>query len=309
MNSARIRSYLMLLAVSVIWGVASPVIKFTLQGFPAPLFLAYRFGISTIVAIIIFAINGVHLPKDKNTVLLILLYGFLNSVVSLGFLFFGMEDTSVLEAGLITMSSPLIVSTAGVYFLHEHITKREKIGMAIAILGTALTILGPLVTNGHSELKFTGNLMVFGYVISTLVTTLIVKKLLKKDVNAMAMTNISFIIGFICFSAFVLFSSGINHATYYILHAAPSYHLGVLYMAVISGTLAFYLSNKAQKSIEIGEQSLFAYLYPIFSLPLAVIWLGEKIMPIHIVGGIIIIIGVAVAEIKKKRYNSTSKAK
>jgi drug/metabolite transporter (DMT)-like permease len=298
----------MLLAVSVIWGVASPVIKYTLQGFPAPLFLAYRFGISTIVAIIIFAINGIHLPKDKSTILLVLLYGFLNSVVSLGFLFFGMEGTSVLEAGLITMSSPLIVSTAGVYFLHEHITKREKIGMAIAILGTALTILGPLVTNGHSELKFTGNLMVFGYVISTLITTLIVKKLLKKDVNAMAMTNISFIIGFICFASFVLYSGSMPSLNT-ISNIPFTYHLGVLYMAVISGTLAFYLSNKAQKSIEIGEQSLFAYLYPVFSLPLAVLWLGEKIMPIHIIGGIVIIIGVVVAEIKKKRYNSTSKAK
>jgi len=304
----RIKAYIMLLAVSVIWGVASPVIKFTLNGFPPALFLAYRFGISTIVAIIIFSINGFHLPKDKGTVLLILLYGFLNSVISLGFLFFGMENTSVLEAGLITLSSPLIVSTAGVFFLHEHITKREKIGMAIAIFGTALTILGPLVTNGKSELKFTGNLMILGYVLSTLVTTLLAKKLLKKDVNPMTMTNISFIIGFICFTIFVLYSGSLP--SLYTIYDIPfTYHIGVLYMAIISGTLAFYLSNKAQKSIEIGEQSLFSYLYPIFSLPLAVLWLGEKIMPVHIIGGIVIIIGVVVAELKKKRYNSSSKAK
>ena len=78
-------------------------------------------------------------------------------------------------------------------------------------------------------------------------------------------------------------------------------------MAIISGNLAFYLSNKAQKSIEIGEQSLFSYLYPLFSLPLAVLWLGEKVTPIYIFGGIIIIIGVAIAEVKKKRYNRISK--
>ncbi len=309
MNSARIRAYFMLLVVSVIWGVASPVIKFTLEGFHPTLFLAYRFGVSSIVALIIFAINGVHLPKDPKLILLVILYGFLNSVVSLGFLFFGMENTSVLEAGLITMSSPLIVSTAGVYFLNEHITKREKLGMAIAIFGTAVTILGPLVTNGHSELKFTGNLMVFGYVISTLVTTLLVKNLLKKDVNPMTLTNFSFIIGFICFSAFVLNSNSLFGIWNLVVGISPKYHLGVLYMAIISGTLAFYLSNKAQKSIEIGEASLFAYLYPIFSLPLAVLWLGEKITSIHIIGGIIIIIGVTVAEMKKKRYNSTSKVK
>ena len=89
-----------------------------------------------------------------------------------------------------------------------------------------------------------------------------------------------------------------------IVSTPSNYHLGVLYMAIISGTLAFWLFNKAQKSIEIGEQSLFAYLYPIFSLPLAVLWLGEKISTIHIIGGVIIIIGVVIAEIKKKRYNT-----
>ena len=285
----------MLLVVAVIWGVASPVIKYTLEGFSAPIFLAYRFGISTILAIIIFAINGIHLPKDPKLIFLIILYGFLNSVVSLGFLFFGMEDTTVIEAGLITMIEPLLISTAGVYFLHEHVTKREKIGMAIAILGTALTIAGPL--------HFSGNILVLGYVISTLLTTLLLKKLLKKDVNPMTLTNISFIIGFVSFFGFLVF----NHSlpTLYTIYNIPyTFHLGVLYMAIISGTLAFWLFNKAQKSIEIGEQSLFAYLYPIFSLPLAVLWLGEKISTIHIIGGVIIIIGVVIAEIKKKRYNT-----
>jgi drug/metabolite transporter (DMT)-like permease len=285
----------MLLLVAVIWGVASPVIKYTLDGFSAEIFLTYRFGISTILAIIIFAITGLHLPKDKNTVFLIFLYGFLNSVVSLGFLFFGMENTTVLEAGLITLASPLLISTAGVYFLHEHVTKREKIGMMIAILGTALTIVGPI--------HFSGNLMVFGYVISTLITTLLVKKLLKKDVSPIVLTNTSFMIGFICFALYVLFSGSLP-SLYTIYNIPYTYHLGVAYMAIISGTFAFWLSNKAQKSIEIGEQSLFSYLYPLFSLPLAVIWLGEKVTSMHIIGGVIIIIGVAIAEIKKKRYNS-----
>ena len=44
-------------------------------------------------------------------------------------------------------------------------------------------------------------------------------------------------------------------------------------------------------------------MYPIFAAPLAVLWLGEKITPMFIIGAVIITIGVAIAEIKKKRYN------
>ncbi len=309
MNPARLRAYLMLLAVAIIWGIAPPVIKHTLEAFPPQIFLAYRFGISTLVAIIIFSITGVHFPKDFKSILLLVIYGFINSVVALSFLFFGMENTSVLETGLITLASPLLISTAGVYLLHEHITKREKIGMAIAILGTALTVLSPLITNGHSELKLSGNLLVFGYVLSTIVTSVLGKNLLKKGINPMLMTNISFIIGFIFFGIFVLNQNTLIQVWSLISGTQPIYQLGVLYMAIISGTIAFYLNTRAQKTIEIGEASVFTYLDPLFSLPLAIFWLGEKVTPIYIIGGIIIIIGVAVAELKKKRYNSTSKGK
>ena len=299
----RVKAYLMLLVVAAIWGIATPVIKYTLEGFSPLVFLTYRFGISTIVAFIIFAINGVHLPKDKKTLFLLFFYGFLNSVVSLGLLFFGMENTTVLESSLITLASPLIISTAGVYFLHEHVTRREKIGMGIAIIGTVLTIIEPLINNGHSFLKLSGNLLILGYVLVTVVTTILAKNLLRKGADAMAMTNFSFIIGFISFLPFVLLS---NFSLAKILEVHYTYHLGVFFMAILSGTLAFYLANKAQKTIEVGEQSLFAYLYPVFSLPLAVLWLGEKITPVYVLGGIIIAIGVVIAEIKKRRYNSVS---
>ena len=302
----RIKAYLMLLAVSVIWGVASPVIKYTLTGFAPATFLAYRFGISTIIAIIIAALTGIHIPKNGKVFLLFLLYGFLNSVVALGLLFFGMENTTVLETGLITLAGPLIISTAGVYFLHEHVTKREKLGMGIAMFGTLLTILQPLISNGHSALKLSGNILVLGYVLATVVTAVLSKELLKKDVNPMSLTNASFIIGFLFFLPVVLRNPNFNLNTE-VFNVPLSYHFGVWYMAILSGTLAFYLSNRAQKTIEIGEQSLFAYLYPVFSLPLAVIWLGEKVTTTHIVGGAIIIIGVVIAEIKKKRYNTTSR--
>lgn len=299
----RVKAYLMLLVVAAIWGIATPVIKYTLEGFSPLIFLTYRFGISTFIALIIFSINGVHLPKDKKTLFLLFFYGFLNSVVSLGLLFFGMENTTVLESSLITLASPLIISTAGVYFLHEHVTKREKIGMGIAIIGTILTIIEPLINNGHSFLKLSGNLLILGYVLVTVVTTILAKNLLRKGAGALAMTNFSFIIGFLSFLPFVLFA---NFSISKIINVHYTYHLGVFFMAVLSGTFAFYFANKAQKTIEVGEQALFAYLYPVFSLPLAVLWLGEKITPIYVLGGVIIAIGVVIAEIKKRRYNSVS---
>ena len=75
--------------------------------------------------------------------------------------------------------------------------------------------------------------------------------------------------------------------------------MGVWYMALISGSLAYYLYVKAQRSIEVSEAILFNYLQPVFSIPLALFWLGEKITPAFLLGALIIALGVIIAEYKK----------
>lgn len=296
MNPARLKAYLMLLGVAIIWGIASPVIKYTLDYFDPALFLTYRYFIATVFAILSFIYTKHLLPKGFYVIFLLIVYSFLNSVVGLGMLFFGMENTTVLDMSLITLIGPLIVSTAGVYYLGERITKREKIGMFIAFLGTLLTIVEPIFLNGNNIVKFSGNLLVLGYVANTAITSVLAKKLLRLNVSPLMLVNWSFIVGFICFGIYTYLNNQISIS--YIMNASSNYHLGVIYMALISGTVAFWLSAKAQKTIEISEQSVFSYLSPIFSLPIAVIWLGEKITPLFIVGAIIITIGVLLAEIK-----------
>jgi DME family drug/metabolite transporter len=75
-------------------------------------------------------------------------------------------------------------------------------------------------------------------------------------------------------------------------------------MALISGALGYFLFSLGQKSIEASEATVFSYIKPIFAVPLAVIWLGEKITVPFIIGSIIITLGVAVAEIKKSHLAS-----
>jgi len=75
-------------------------------------------------------------------------------------------------------------------------------------------------------------------------------------------------------------------------------------MAIFSGSIAYYLFVRAQKSIEVSEAVLFNYLQPIVTIPLAIIWLNERLSTSFILGAIIIAIGLIIAEYKKKRYNT-----
>jgi drug/metabolite transporter (DMT)-like permease len=111
----------------------------------------------------------------------------------------------------------------------------------------------------------------------------------------------SFIIGFLTILPFVPFEASFSAVINTASNLSFPFHLGVLYMAIISGTTAYALWIKGQKSIEIREAGVFAYLMPLFSTPLAVFWLGEKITFLFVVGAVLIASGVFIAEYKRQK--------
>ena len=302
MNPARLRAYIELLIVSIIWGVAGPVIKYTLGGFSPAVFLTYRFFISAVLALIIFAVTGFKFPKNPKTLALTLFNGFLLSTVSLGLLFLGTEKTTSIESNVISAMAPITIALAGVFFLKERVTKRESIGILIALTGTLIMIIEPVIRSGSSFGALEGNLLIFASVIITTITAVLAKMILRDNVEAMTATNLSFIVGFITILPFGL--PKILNSGFKVITSVPlSYHLGVFYMAILSGTLAYFLWHKAEKTIEISEVNLVAYLYPVFGTPLSVFWLGEKITLPFIIGAVVIAAGIFLAEWKKRRYN------
>lgn len=279
--------------------MASPVIKFTLQELDPYTFLAYRFGISSVASLIVIGLTRHRLPKDKKVLVELFVWGFINSTVGLGLLFLGLEKTTVIDMTIITMANPLIVAFAGAYFLREHITRREKIGTLIALTGITITTIEPILQN-HANGSLTGNLLVTASLIAGTTSSVLVKRLTRKGVSPVFMVNLSFIIGFITFLPLALLEKGLRILTP-ILEAPLPYHIGVIYMALISGNLAYILWVRGQKTIEISEASLFSYLNPIFAIPLAILWLGEKVYSSLFIGAIFVVVGVSLAELKRAR--------
>jgi drug/metabolite transporter (DMT)-like permease len=97
MNPYRLHAYFLLLIVTIIWGVAGVVIKFTLGAFDPLVFLTYRFAISAVASLITVLFVGFRLPQEKNIIILSLIYGFLTSTIGLGLLFFGYDETTAID--------------------------------------------------------------------------------------------------------------------------------------------------------------------------------------------------------------------
>lgn len=305
MNPNRLRAYLLLLLVMVIWGAAGPIIKFTLEGIDPLPFISYRLAISAVIALGFFLMKlrqGKKFRRLRAHFPITLLYGLLAVPISLGVLFIGLDKTTVLDMTLISVIGPIIVAAGGAFFFREHITKKEKIGITVVLIGVLLNSFFPIIKS--EGLRFTGNILLLVYLLADSASMLVAKKAVKYKIKSANLTNLAFIIGAITLIPLTLFLYGWQNSLSQIINLPLKYHLGVWYMAVFSGTIAYYLFVRAQKSIEVSEAVLFNYLQPIITVPLAIIWLGENITLNFIIGAVIIATGLFIAEFKKRRYNS-----
>ena len=301
MSAARTKAFILLLITTLIWGAATIILKYTLNGITPLPFLSYRFLISGGLGIVSLLFYRGKLPKTARSWIIIAVYSFLSTTMSLGLLFLGLAKTTVLDLILITLIGPLMAEIAGVVFLKEKVTRLEKIGTFIALSGALLTILEPALEAGHSFGGLGGNLLIFTSMFADIASLLLLKKLIKNDISPTILTQISFIIGLMTLLPISIVFMGVGPFMQIVWELPIQYHLGVLYMAIMSGTVAYALRARAQKAITVGEAGLFGYLGSIVSAPLAVIFLHETITPLFITGAILIGIGVGVAEYRKKR--------
>ena len=301
MSNRRLKAYLMLLAVVVIWGVAGPVIKFTLEGIDPLPFIVYRLGISAVISLVFFG-HKIKQGKKFNQLRahfpLALVYGFLAVPVALGTLFYALDETTVLDLTLVGVMGPLLSLAGGAYFFKDHITKKQKTGIVIVIIGVVLNSFYPLFEKG-SEIRLTGNILLFAYLLTDSASVLIAKRSLRLKIKSANLTNLAFILGFVTLLPLVIYSYGAGNFTAMIISLPLKYHLGVWYMALMSGNLAYYLYIRSERTLDVSETVLFNYLQPVVTIPLAIFWLHEELSVHFIIGAIIIAIGLFVVEFKR----------
>lgn len=298
MSKERKRAYLALLATSVLWGVASPIIKKSFETTTPLLFLSYRFLFVIILATIPFLLYQKKQKKIKNP-LKLLLIGFLSVPLNLLLLFYGIARTSAMEAALLAALNPIFLTLGGVFFLKEKIINREKIGLLISVLGTLLIIFDPLLANGsfNGEKHLLGNfLVIIGGIVG--VVGLVWAKEEKKNYTHRQISYFSFLSALLTFTLLSIIFEPKFTGDFLAIFSVPAIW-GILYMAVFGSVIAYSCLIYGQSLIEVSEASLFTYLQPLFAIPLAVLWLHETINLAFFMGALLILLGVFLTEYRK----------
>lgn len=293
MSPARKKAYIALIGNTIFWGAALPVVKLALPYTTPFRFLFYRFAIASFISLplLLHYLFTKYKLSFKQFVTIAILESVI--VVELGLLYEGLKRTSALDASLIGAAGPVFVVIAGIWFLHEKEERREWLGLLLAVLGTLIITIEPLFNGFHeSHSSFLGNTMVLvrglvwaGYVV--------IAKRIYRTIPKILITMISFWVGMICFGIF----SYIATPSFLFADLSNGYVLfASVYMATFGSIIGATLYLYGQGLIEVSEATLFGYLQPFISVPLAIAFFGDKLKLLTIVGSIIVAVGVYLAE-------------
>jgi drug/metabolite transporter (DMT)-like permease len=191
-----------------------------------------------------------------------------------------------------------------VWLLKEKQEKHEIIGLILALVGTILLTIFPLLYGGaqFNRVSVQGNLLVISQNVAIALYYVLAKTRYAK-LPKLFVSTVSFYIGLISFFLLSLWEAGSMQVLFSTIQSDiqfPSVWIASGYMALFGSIIGLTAYIKGQDGIEASEASLFIYLEPVVYIPLGILLLQERVVPIQIVSLLVILAGIIIAERRGK---------
>ncbi|MBX9966073.1 DMT family transporter [Priestia aryabhattai] len=271
------------------WGISFVSTKAVLDKLDPYTLLVLRFGIGALFLLVLLVLKryplNIPLKYIPHLIVLGILGVFIHQVIQATALL----TINASAAGWIISFSPVFTVILSVFFLHEKMTLLKASGIIVAIIGVLLVTTS---SNQHS-LQLPVNIGYLLMILSTLNWAIYSVLLKKLDIQlpSLVVTFYMCLIGFTLTTPFLVRNKGWEIMPF--LTSVEWAHL--LFLGVFVSGVAYWYWAKALEVLEASQVSMFLYLEPVATLITAVLLLREKIIPVSILGGVIIIVGVIVA--------------
>ena len=275
---------LMASAVPLIWGTGFVVAKGAISEFPPILLMAFRFLVTSVVLVWF-----VKPPVGQLRVLFLI--AIVASAIQYSLTFSGLKGLDAGFAALIVQLEVPFLVILGAIILGEKASQRKWTGIIIAFAGVGLLVGKVEFNNAWGSVA----LVVFG-AFTWAVGQIFVRKLKNID----GLTTTAWIAIFATPQLFIMSLIFETNQMEFIENASVSVWWSVLYLGVIMTALGYYFWNTLIRTYAIEKVAPFLLLLPVFSLIGGVLFLGELISIAKVLGGLIVILGVAFVSLEKK---------
>ena len=277
-----IRGTLLVLLTAFISGIAIVVNKFFIVKIDPLVFTATR---ALIIGVVFFLISFCFRNKNKQfkqtSWFNLLLIGIIGGGFAFWLFFTGLKLTTAGRAAFLHKTLPIYALVLAFVFLKEKVTKKQLIAIAVMIVGLVLMEL----TKISSSIKI-GDALVIGATILWVVENTLAKRVMnKKESNWVVTFSRMFFGSLLLFAIIFIFGKA------ELLTSLTSQQL--IYIGISSIFLFLYVFTWyfGLKYINLSKASTILLLSPVISLILGVVWLGEQVFVLQVVGSILILAG------------------
>jgi drug/metabolite transporter (DMT)-like permease len=207
------------------------------------------------------------------------------------------------DAAILNLTLPILTAFFAFLFLGERMTGVRWISFCVAILGVLLCSGIDLKSLNFGKTYLFGNVLILGATFGSAFYNSYGKKMLEVD-SPMRMLFYTYVATFILMTPIVLFE---EHDTF---SRIPTFSArtwtGLFLLTVFHNYLSMVLFLKALKHLDAMQAALSNYLITFFGVPIAAIWLGERLTPATITGGILVLTSTLLITLWQDRKAATA---
>jgi drug/metabolite transporter (DMT)-like permease len=290
-NNHKMLPYLTALASSFIFGLSFLFSKRALSAASPMVLISFRFSAAFIIMSLLIVFKVIKVSFKNKPMGWLLLLAFFEPVIYFVFETYGLQYTASSIGGLMIALIPIAVTILGTYFLNEKPSVKQIIFIITSVAGVAL--IGVMSSSGDSGSSVWGIFLLLGAVLSAAFFSIISRKI-SKDFSPIEITYFMMLSGAICFNGISIFNHLVNRkmSSFFEPLRSTTFITSVLYLGILSSIVAYFLINYALSKIEASKTSVFSNISTIVSIAAGVIFLKESFHIYHVVGSILILVGV-----------------
>ncbi len=271
--------------VMLLWAGCFPLITIGIEYAPHLTFAALRAFLAGAVLIAVAVALRRSFPKSGRLWAAITIIGF--SSTGLGFLgmFHAAEFVSPGVATVIANTQPLLAAILANIVLNEKLVAQSKAGLSLGFVGILIIAMPQVLSEGHQS-YILGIAYIFLAALGITISNVLIKKI-TPDVDALTAMGLQILIGSspLIFGAWIMEEPASVRWSYEFVGA-------LLGLSLLGTALVYWLWFSILERTPLNQANCFSFLIPIFGLTMGMLFYGESLHWVQLVGIALTVLGV-----------------
>lgn len=275
--------WIMLLALSCLWGSSYFLIEIALQGLPVLTLVAIRIALAAIVLWLFVWLTGSEVPSSLRIWLSFAVMGLFNNIIPFSLIVWGQTEITSSLAAILNATTPLFaVFVASVWLHDEPVTPGKIAGLLLGFTGVVVMIGPDAIAELGDEVfaQVAVVLAALSYAIAGTYGRRFGALGIKPVISAASQVTMSALM----LGAFVLLTEDLSP----LVDVDVKVWSAVATLAVFSTAVAYILYFRILASAGVTNLMLVTFLIPVTAIILGVLILGERLGPSERIGMVLI---------------------